>query len=526
MKMVPKNVLFLSLYLSHIRKKIMSNRIALWILVAVAPVFAFAQQPVGMCGTSIEDQAIIKQRMMENRAYYESHNLPRTGAKKYIPVRYHLYAKADGTGRLAPRACFENLCAINKLYADQEIEFYIKDIKFTNNEAVYNDPSSTVSASILAATAGGTNRNAINIFVASKANGAVPGVLAFYSPSGDYIVSDFRYVNSNGTTLAHEIGHFFSLAHTFYGWECGDFSVNAPPVQACYNILVEYVDRTKLYTNGKLHCNISADGFCDTPADYNLGFGWSGGCSWSGTVKDRDGAALDPDERNMMSYFLNCLATFSGEQKAAIDKDYNSVQRAFLRTPAYLEKPEVTDAVNYIAPVKSEIASGYDKVKFDWDPVPNATAYLFEVAELANFVTGLNYYIVRGTDTTLTNLKASKKYYWRVFPYNPNSFCNTTTTQTFSTPSFKVANHDLPEEVKSAQVLYSDSQDYLSIELSEYKKAQIQILNVHGQLISQKEVELGIGQNLTELNIQVPGLYFYSIKSGAEYLASGKYLKK
>ena len=36
----------------------------------------------------------------------------------------------------------------------------------------------------------------------------------------------FFEVSSESQTTSHEMGHFFSLRHTFYGWECEPWNVN------------------------------------------------------------------------------------------------------------------------------------------------------------------------------------------------------------------------------------------------------------------------------------------------------------
>ena len=96
------------------------------------------QVPVGMCGTSAEDQFLIRERMFKNREELGHIVQTRTGAVRYIPVNYHLVAKADKTGRLRIGNVFTNLCAINKIYEDQEIQFYIRNINFVNNDFLYD----------------------------------------------------------------------------------------------------------------------------------------------------------------------------------------------------------------------------------------------------------------------------------------------------------------------------------------------------------------------------------------------------
>lgn len=519
------NLNFAALF-TNMKKSIIISLERLFVVLAMSfllPGSIFTQSGIiGTCGTSIEDQMIIKQRMMENREAANGIVTPRSGAIRYIPVRYHLYAKNDGTGRLTTKNVFDNLCAINKLYADQDIVFYLKEIKRPNNTNIYTDPSATTSAASLSSLANGSaNHNAINIFVASKANASEPGVLAFYSPNGDYIVADMNYVNSKGTTLAHEIGHYFSLAHTFFGWECGTFDPQDPPNNVCSNILTEYYDRTKLYANGKLHCNIAADGFCDTQADYNLGFGWNGSCQWSGNVDDPAGHILDPDEDNMMSYFLNCLAVFSSEQKSAINLDYNSPRRSYLRTPVYTPKSSISSAVNYTTPLDS--VWSYDSVYFKWEPVTNADNYYVEVSELFGFTLNTISWTTTRVDTVLRNLKPSKRYYWRVIPYNSNSVCFTPTVKSFYNTSVKTASDDVYLNSWNASLRFDlENRELVLISNETIDQVELKIYNPEGKISSRQIVSLENGSVSLGSGNHAAGLYFYTLEARNRKTQTGK----
>ncbi len=58
--------------------------------------------------------------------------------------------------------------------------------------------------------------NALNVFTNGSAGGGVAG---YYSRRGDYVFILNSYANGGSTTITHELGHFFTLPHTFYGWE-------------------------------------------------------------------------------------------------------------------------------------------------------------------------------------------------------------------------------------------------------------------------------------------------------------------
>ncbi|MBL7820418.1 MAG: T9SS type A sorting domain-containing protein [Saprospiraceae bacterium] len=511
------------------------NRVFFVFLVGLLTSTSTFAQEIGKCGTGLHENLAIRERMFENRETFKDQMLIRGGAPFYVPVTYWMVAKADGSGRITIKNVIENLCAINRIYESLNIVFYLKAANSVNNSFIYDDPSSTLGKAYINQFML-SNKNAINIFVGNVANASETGVLAFYTGDGDYIVSGKLYVGPNGTTLAHEIGHFFSLPHTFIGWEETTYltvSNNCtvpPPVSIFYRgneVKTEYVDRAKQGSNGKLHCNQSADGFCDTPADYNLGFGFQGpGCVYNGCAKDPDNAKLDPDEANLMSYFLDCIKNFSEEQKAAITKDYLSSGRNYLRTPVYTPKPDITDAVNYLTPTGSTPPLGYDTVRFDWDDVPNADKYVFEVAENIGFNINNKLFVLSHSDTVLYNLKKNANHYWRVTPYNTNSFCVVPKITNFRTPSWTVKSENI--EISNVQVYFRQFDEQritLTIKSDKEQSLHMQLFTNDGQGLIQSNYQLQSGDNNFEFDNLVPGIYYYRISEKTGRSNSGKFVK-
>jgi Metallo-peptidase family M12 len=298
------------------------------------------------CGTSIETQEVLFKNMVELRNRYP--NVAASRAIAYIPVWFHMVAKTDGTGRTTEANVAEMLCEWNKIYTANalDIQFYIKGFTKINYDALYNGPQSFDGSNRMAAT---KKADGMNVYLVNNAGtGTEPAgsiILAYYANrqtttdaeyASDWIVCSNSQVNaSNATTIAHESGHFFTLSHTFYGWENGPFvpTSAAPCAPASINfngrvIPVEKVVRTGTSKN----CDVAGDGFCDTPEDYNFGFGATS-CSYSSIAKDPQCVSVNPDETNLMGYFLGCLKIFSAEQKAAIRNNYlNHAKRAYLRT--------------------------------------------------------------------------------------------------------------------------------------------------------------------------------------------------
>ena len=225
------------------------------------------------CGTSVEDQQVLFKSMVELRKRYP--NVAASRAVSYIPVWFHMVAKSDGTGRTTQANVAEMLCAWNKIYEDNglEMQFYIKGFSEINLDALYNSPQSFAGTNRMVTT---KKTDAMNVYLTGNAgDGSNPNeiVLAYYLNGGstadteytyDWIVCTNSQVNgANAATIAHEAGHFFTLAHTFFGWEGGQFAptVVSPcaPATVSYKgrvIQVEKVARTGTSKN----CDVAADG--------------------------------------------------------------------------------------------------------------------------------------------------------------------------------------------------------------------------------------------------------------------------
>ena len=90
-----------------------------------------------------------------------------------------------------------------------------------------------------------------------------------------------------GTELAHQMGHFLGLYHT-YETQFGSELV------------------------GVVNCSTAGDRCCDTPAEplistYN-------NCIYTGTEKDKNGKLYSPSPKNMMTFGDNCRCVFSKTQ--------------------------------------------------------------------------------------------------------------------------------------------------------------------------------------------------------------------
>lgn len=155
-----------------------------------------------------------------------------------------------------------------------------------------------------------SNPNAINIYILNSA----PRPFADFPTQGKAILLDKLFIG-DANTLAHEMGHFFGLLHTFEG--SSDAGTR------------EQVSRNEI------NCKNKGDKLCDTEADYNTSWDCVTNptcllsCSWV----DDNGVMLTPNTKNFMSYFRPiCLSEFSySQQKVIMDPTlYNNPLRNYL----------------------------------------------------------------------------------------------------------------------------------------------------------------------------------------------------
>lgn len=110
-----------------------------------------------------------------------------------------------------------------------------------------------------------------------------------------------------GSSLSHQIGHFFDLFHTH---------------ETIFGL--ELVSRSG-------NCSTAGDRCCDTQADPDLEGIVNANCIYFGTAKDADNAFYTPSTKNMMSFSNdNCRCFFSNTQYLRIIYALNNF-RTYLR---------------------------------------------------------------------------------------------------------------------------------------------------------------------------------------------------
>jgi hypothetical protein len=122
-------------------------------------------------------------------------------------------------------------------------------------------------------------------------------------------------------------------------------------------------------------------------------------------------------------------------------------------------------------------------------------------------------FITRRTDTTLTNLVSNKRYVWRVFAYNANSFCHTQPNPvTFTTGRFPVSSDNPGADVARVNWYQAgNGQVVMEVNSPIESESHFEFFNLEGKSCSKFSRRLQVGSNAVEVELGAAGTYVYRV---------------
>jgi len=386
-------------------KQFVLSFLTLGLLFSLTSLSLSAQQP-NYCGTILGEE-------MEERLREQQRNPLKIRAAEddvYLPVQFHLVANDEGNGRYKKSRVIRLLCDLNAANAASNtgMQFYMYNdelLEINNTDYYDHDWDNGWNMMVENFVPG-----AINIFMVLDP----ADVCGYFWGGPDCVAVAHGCAEPGASTIIHELGHYFSLPHTFSGFESEDNPSSN----------IENYDRTGSNKN----CQFAGDGFCDTYPDY-IADRW--GCE--GTfLEDPTGIEFEVDGSLFMSYSSDdCQERFSEEQIDAMHANLIQYRSDLLADDDVLVTGDLVEtSLLYPALEDSEIAN--TNVLFQWEAVENAEFYNVFIR---NFILGIEYDLyISGNSFTIDFLPPNTSFLWEVRPFNDGNYCTpATATQIFKT---------------------------------------------------------------------------------------------
>ncbi|MEP7195842.1 MAG: T9SS type A sorting domain-containing protein [Saprospiraceae bacterium] len=446
------------------------------------------------CGTSIHTQ------LRNIELQQNTQNSPKDFKQiQYLPMQIHIVLTDEGGTDYPIQKLRESICTLNKDYEPTGFQFfmdkpinYIRSSKY--NEHNYDDGGEMMRIYNV--------KNVINVYLVTSP----AGNCGYYTYNDDAVALSKSCTSKFSHTWAHEFGHYFSLPHTFLGWEGISYTGGKSALDFEKDVKgqIENIER--------INCNRQADNFCDTPADY-ISFRWPCTESDSSVLiqKDLKGHEFRSDASLFMSYSLdNCGSRFSNMQMEAMQNFLWNSRSNLLRNVG----PRLIAAFDNNSAYPLDSALTKTKVSFSWKPVDQADSYLFQVARNQVFSVFVKNMVINATNIEIDSLIPGKTYYWRVIPLNNSDFCSdgsksfifTTESLTNINPVIEEKNILYPNPIHKNESMFIHSTEELDAN-------DIHIFDQNGKNID-SQVHFNIVTNWVEIQTSQlnSGIYFVAIK--------------
>lgn len=415
-----------------------------------------------------------------------------------IPVKFHIVSDLSGN-RYDYNTMLTVLCELNEQFKTAGMYFYMRgEVNNITSNVYFNHTSFNTGTQLMLEH---NQARVINIYFVNLGQIGLCGY-AYFPGSGPGntlsqggVMMSIPCSQAGNTTLAHELGHYFALPHTF------DFTSNNPK-----DVFAERVTRNPNETLPRLSANCASQGdrFCDTPADY-IGFRWN--CN-SFAINDSDinNDRFQPDASYFMSYSSDfCMNRFSNQQINVMRSTLatNQSSRGYLTVIPIPAWDSIPEPVSLIEPLAGNEPQPANWVFFRWRKAPGATRYFVRIRRnnlpITEFIT---------TDTvhlyTLPLLQANLTYTYTVRPYNHAYTCvGPSQTGTFTTTTaYGTSVNDLkPSQIQVYPSLYENGQPFF-IRHTEVQLKSMTVIDMQGRQMYSQALE---GQGELQ-QIQLPSL--------------------
>ncbi|MDF1696242.1 MAG: T9SS type A sorting domain-containing protein [Saprospiraceae bacterium] len=492
----------------------MNYRIFTFLIFLFGANISIAQQHI--CGVTQEDQkGMIKFIEHLNK---NPHLKTRSVDPIYVPIKFHITSLNDGTGGVKASKVLDQMSVLIDAYKELGIYLYIQDAEpnYISSTSIYLNPGTFVNTII-----NNKDNDAVDVFICQNAqtDNGVGTVLGFYSPFGDYVVMRNQDINGATASLAHELGHLFDLPHTFQGWEnvhafYGWTAWNAAQFNGMWNSPYIYGSNTILAeVMNQSNCDIAGDRICDTPPDYNFGFGISG-CAWNQTLNDVNGDLIDPMENNIMGYFIGCDDyVFTQGQVDVMVANYNSSARDHLDRDYVPDTTVVTPNHELTVPASAEKLEYYTDIQLSWTEAEGASNYLVSI----DSGTGDFYeFFTTETQIVIEELLPNTFYFWNVKAFNEGYTSAPDKSSFFTTGTEINTSIKESELIQNVNVFPNPSSVgqaiNVSLSMEETTSVSMSVIDITGKLIQTNTQNLDQGINNLRIDANLDsGVYILKL---------------
>ena len=287
------------------------------------------------CGTEVTPKQIqyLDKTKTQRQNYSVFNNLNARMPINRVPVKIHIVRTSAGTGGLTTAQIATVINDMNVFYANSNMEFFeCGAINYIDDDTYYNYDAASENALAVPNDVS----NVINIYFLNSITSGGSALCGYtrLPPSVDRIFMA-NSCATNGSTMSHEMGHYFSLYHTHGKTNTGTTD--------------ELVDGT--------NCTTAGDDVCDTPADPNLSGLVSTACIYTGNATDGNGDTYVPNPNNLMSYARKACRTMmtAGQYNRiafSLANDRNYLACSSVAASSYCASGANNSADSYISSVQ------------------------------------------------------------------------------------------------------------------------------------------------------------------------------